>query len=361
MSLKKSDFYMEVQLPDPYFSIKLVNYIKEGDGFHIIVTGEWKRKLKNCGYATVNGQIYSISEEKIDALIPSFEKKYGTNHLELHNMYSGTAYNLERTDRHRRNRYEILEVEFDEVSENYENTVKSNPIEAYMRKITSDILSKMVHDGMNILEIGCGTLIEASAIKSNVYLTCAEISDEMIRRAQEKSKLIKQVNLETLKVSTGYLKTEKKYDVIFTTFGYLDLEETETIEATLKENLKTDGIFIGAYWNRFGLMDIVISALLGRYKYVKQKIAGMVLPDLSRFTTATMPKGPFVFSGLEGFSEIKRFGLCTIIPPYNFNKVAKKLAKKRLLFAIDKVVSSLPIIKNFGDYVVVVLKRENVS
>ncbi len=361
MSLKNSDFYMEVQLPDPYLSVELVNYIQEGDGFHIIVTGEWKRKLENCGYATVNGQIYSISEEKIDVLIPAFEKKYGTSHLEVHNMRSGTAYNLRRTDQARKTRYEILEAEFDQLSENYEKSVKSNPIEVYMRKITSDILSQIVHDGMNILEIGCGTLIEASAIRSNVYLTCAEISNEMISRAQEKSKQLKQVELETLKVSRGYFKTEKKYDVIFTTFGYLDLEVTETIEATLKENLKMDGIFIGAYWNRFGLMDILVSTLLGRYKYVKQKIAGMVLPDLSRFTTATTPKGPFAFSNMEGFSEIKRLGLCTIIPPYNFNKVAKRLVNKRLLFAIDKLVSSLPIIKNFGDYVVVVLKREDVS
>ncbi|MCL4451965.1 MAG: class I SAM-dependent methyltransferase [Candidatus Thermoplasmatota archaeon] len=361
MFFKNSEFYLEVELPDPYLSVYLVNYIQEGNGYHIIVSGHWKRKLKNCGYAKVNGQIYSAHEEKIDVLIPAFEKKYGNGHLEFHNMHSGTAYILEPNDQSIRTRYEILEAEFDDISENYENFVKRNPVEVYMRETTSNVLSQIVHDGVSILEIGCGTLIETSAIRANVYLTCAEISNEMIHLVQEKSNLIKQVNLETLKVSSGYLKTDKKYDIIFTTFGYLDLEDAETIETTLKENLKTGGIFIGAYWNRFGLMDIIMSTLLGRYKYVKQKIAGTVLPDLSRFTTATLPKSPLAFSSMEGFSEIKRLGLCTIIPPYNFNKIAKRLGRKGLLFAIDKAVSSLPIIKNFGDYIIVVLKRKNVS
>jgi|YelNatPaOPRAMG01_1025707.scaffolds.fasta_scaffold00161_2 SAM-dependent methyltransferase len=359
MSSKNRESYLKVQLSDPYFSTHLVNYVQEGEGFHIIVTGEWKRKLKNCGYATVNDIIYSIYEERIDDVLPAFKNKYGTSHLEFHNMHSGTAYNLKRSDRARRTRYEILEAEFDEISENYESSIKSNPVAVYMRARTSNILTQTVREGMNILEIGCGTLIEASAIRSNVYLTCAEISNEMILRAKEKSKKVEQVNLETLKTSTGFVKTGKKYDIIFTTFGYLDLEEIETIEITLKENLKAGGIFIGAYWNRLGLMDMFLSLILGRYKYVKQKIAGMVLPDLSRFTTATIPKGPFAFSNMKGFSEIKRIGLCTIIPPYNFSKVAKRLATKHLLFAIDKLVSSMPLLKNFGDYIIVVLKREN--
>ncbi len=361
MFSEKVEYNLEVKLPDPYLSTYLVNYIQEGDKFHIIITGEWKRKLKNCSFAYVHGDTYSASEESVDSLLDSFRRKYGSSHLEQHGLYSGTGFLLEKTDIPIRNRYEILGNEFDDVSKNYESSVKGNPVEVYMRGRTSMLLSHFARDGMNILEIGCGTLIEASAIRSKVSLTCAELSDEMISRAKENSKSLSEIGVEMLKVSSGFIRTGKKYDIIFTTFGYLDLEKIETVEATLRENLKDGGIFIGAYWNRLGFLDLLISMLLGRSEYLKQKNKGNVLPDFSRFTTATRPKNPYVFSKIRGFTVIKRIGVCTLIPPYNFNRVAKRLSNKKVFFALDLLVSSIPIIKNFADYIIVVLRRENES
>ena len=361
MSSEKGEYNLEVQLPDPYLSTFLVNYILEGDRFHIIITGEWKRKLKNCSFAYIHGNTYSASEESVGPLIESFKRKYGAGHLERHNLSSGTAFLLEKSDEPVRSRYKILENEFDEVSKDYESSVKGNPVEVYMRIRTSMLLSHFARDGMKILEIGCGTLMEAAAIGTKVFLTCAELSDEMIRRARENSKLLSNIDVEMLKVSTGFVSTGKKYDIVFTTFGYLDLEKIETVEATLRENLKEGGVFIGAYWNRFGFMDIMISLLLGRFEYIKQKNKGNVLPDFSRFTTATRPKNPLVFSNIRGFKVIKRVGICTIIPPYNFKRVAKRLSNRKMLFRLDKLASSIPFIKNFADYIIVVLRRENES
>ena len=359
MSSENNEIVLEVELPDPYISTYSVNYIKEGARFHIIITGEWMRKLKNCSLVHIQGNTYSAKEEPLEPLIEAFKKKYGSSHLDFHDMLSGTAFLLEKTDKPIRNRYEILEREFDEVSKNYESSIKGNPVEVYMRDRTSLILSRFAKDGMNVLEIGCGTLMEAAAIRSMVHLTCAELSNEMIVKAQENSKSIHNIEFETLKVSTGIVKTDKKYDILFTTFGYLDLENIETIENTLRENLRPGGIFIGAFWNRFGFLDILISLLLGRGKYVKQKIRGNVLPDFSRFTTATIPKGPNELFKMKGFSKVKKVGVCTVIPPYNFSSIAKRLINKKVLFRMDTLASSLPFIKNFADYIIVVLRREN--
>ena len=361
MFLENDEMNLEIELPEPYLSTYLVNYIKEDPRFYVIVTGEWGRKVKNCSFVYIHGEVYSAREENLDPLVELFRRKYGQEHIDRHSMSSGTGFVLEKIDKPSKNRYEILESEFDEVSKNYESTVRGNPVEVYMRDRTSNLLSSFAKDDMSILEIGCGTFMEAAAIRSRVRITCAELSNEMIVKARENCRSLDNIEVEMLKVSSGFVKTEKKYDIVFTTFGYLDLEKIETIEATLKENLKTGGIFIGAYWNRLGLLDLLISILLGRIKYVKQKIRGMVQPDFSRFTTATIPKNPMRFSKIQGFSLIKKLGVCTIIPPYNFIRVAKRLENNKALFGMDKLVSSIPLIKNFGDYIIVVLRRENGS
>ena len=67
----------------------------------------------------------------MDPLLDSFRRKYGKSHLEQHDLYYGTAFFLEKTDKPIRNRYEILENEFDDVSKNYESSVKGiNQIKA---------------------------------------------------------------------------------------------------------------------------------------------------------------------------------------------------------------------------------------
>ncbi|MHB8561340.1 MAG: class I SAM-dependent methyltransferase [Thermoplasmataceae archaeon] len=359
MFSRKSECFLELKLPEPYLSTYRANYVEEGDRFFIIVTGKWGGKLRNCGYAFVHGKVYIAKEEMIDAVINRFREKYGSVHLNSHQMDAGTGFILERSDHVQRSRYDILGIEFDQVSKDYDASIRSNPVEIYMRSRTSEVLSLLARDGMSILEIGCGTLVESSTIKSKVSLTCAEISNQMLSIAGERSRSIENIRLELLKVSSGNIRTDQKFDIIFTTYGYLDLEDMNTIEATLKENLKIGGLFIGAYWNRFGIIDIFLSILLGRFKYVREKLRGLVLPDFSRFSTATRPKKPLDFSRLSGFSDVQRKGVCTVIPPYNFLRLVRHLANKRMPFDLDRATSSLPIIKNFADYIIVVLRREH--
>ncbi|MCL4341977.1 MAG: class I SAM-dependent methyltransferase [Candidatus Thermoplasmatota archaeon] len=355
----KSESFLELKLPEPYLSTYRANYVEEGDRFFIIVTGKWCGKLRNCGYALVRGEVYTAKEEMTGAVINRFREKYGTEHLNFHHMDTGTGFILERSDNVQRSRYDILGMEFDQASKDYDTSISSNPVEIYMRSRTSEVLSLLARDGMSILEIGCGTLIESSAIKSNISLTCAEISNQMLNIAAERSKTIENIKLELVKVSSGVIRTDKKYDIIFTTYGYLDLEDLKTIETTLNENLKVGGMFIGAYWNRFGIFDIFLSLMLGRFEYVREKLKGLVLPECSRFSTATRPKKPLDFSRLSGFSIVQRRGVCTVIPPYNFLRIVKHFANKRIPFALDRATSSLPIIKNFADYIMVVLRREH--
>lgn len=357
MFSKESDHSLEVRLPDPYFSLYRVNFVQDGEKFHIIVTGEWARKLSNCGYAFIQGVAYSAEEEELRRVLPLFRNKYGERHVALHGMDGGSAFSLERDPGKKKTRYEILEEEFDHASSSYEEKVRGNPVESYMRQRTTEILAGMARNGMEILEIGCGTMIESSSIRSNVKLTCAELSRAMIRKAVEHSSDRENIDLKVVKVNGGHINTGVKYDIIFTTYGYMDLEDLDTVTTTIGDNLKSGGIFIGAYWNRLGLLDMIFSFILGRFRYLKEKLDGFVLPEFSRFTTATRPKMPLAFGRIGGFHVIGRYGICTVIPPYNFSRIALKLGKNAL-FTIDRILGSLPPFKYFSDYVLIILRRD---
>ena len=353
-----NDQYLVLKLPDPYLSSLKANYIVKDQLIYLISTGDWGRKALNTGCAIIGEQLYSVSEVPISEIIKSFEEKYGKDHAERHKLKDGTGLCLKKTESCRHSRYEILEREFDHVASFYEDRIRSSTVQRYMRERTGQVLRKYIVRGTDVLEIGSGVLLETWDLQEEVNLTCAELSSRMIELSREKYLYRNMIPPEFIKTGSGVLETGKKFDLIFSSFGYIDLEDIRTIEETLNNNLRNGGVLILSYWNKIGLLDGFISALCGRTGYLKEKLRGEVSTEKSRFSTVSRPKKPGSFRNMMGFREIQREGICILIPPYNFSASEKISSSFPGILRLDSMLGKIPLIRDFSDYIISVMVKE---
>ena len=360
MYLKRDDFAISICLPEPYNTCHEVNFVMVDDRVTIIPTGDLKRKILNCGFLEIDGKEYSTTVRNLDLLAGHFRAKYGDAHFEKYFGSERDALILETDTTNRKGIYRILENEFDQAASEYDLRITTNPVERYMRFRTSEILRHYCKPGSSILDIGCGTLRELAGLPEDVTITCAELSDSMILEARRASyELGIQQRVDYLKVSSGIVETGRKYDIVFSSFGYIDLENMENIATSVTGNLKESGIFIGCFWNRLGVLDLLLSLLKGKFAYLKQKTDGKVYPDHSRFSTVTFPKNAFAMREIQGMVEIDKLGICLVLPPYHMTRALKLLDRMPKLYTFDRFISRLPLIKNFSDYIIVVMRMSS--
>ncbi|MGC8505371.1 MAG: class I SAM-dependent methyltransferase [Thermoplasmata archaeon] len=360
MYLKRDDFAISICLPEPYKTCHEVNFVKIDDRVAIIPTGDLKRRILNCGFLEIGGREYSAKVQSLNLVAGDFRAKYGDVHFEKYFGGETDALMLETDTTKRKSIYRILESEFDQAAADYDIRITTNPVERYMRSRTSEILRRYCKPGSSILDIGCGTLRELSGLQEDVTVTCAELSDSMILEAKRASnELGIQKRVEYLKVSSGIVETHRKYDIVFSSFGYIDLENMGNIAASVTHNLKESGVFIGCFWNRHGMLDLMLSLLKGKFAYIRQKTDGKVYPDHSRFSTVTFPKNASAMREIRGLKEIEKLGICLVVPPYHMTRALRLLDHMPGLYALDRFMSRLPLIKNFSDYMIVVMRMSS--
>jgi hypothetical protein len=362
MYSRKSDYTINICLPGPYSTCHEVNFIELGKDICFIPISDLKRKVLNCGYLEIGNNEFPVSVQPIESVADGFIAKYGKSHFERYFRNETEAIILGNSTPDKIGFYRILENEFDQAASDYDLRITTNPIEKYMRLRTSEILKHYCKPGYAILNIGCGTLREIEGLPENVTVTCAELSNSMIARAKKMSAVIGiQDRIDYLKTFSGVVQTGREYDIVFSSFGYLDIENIDNIAASINGNLKDSGLFIGCFWNKHGILDLLFSLLKGKFEYIRQKSNGKVFPDQSRFSTITLPKNASALRKIQGLVEIGRIGLCTLIPPYNMKRAVKLLNNLPGLFSLDSAISGLPLIRNFSDYTIIIMRKSSQS
>jgi len=360
MYSRKSDYTIDICLPEPYGTCHEVNFIELGKNICFIPVSDLKRKVLNCGYLEIGNKEFPVRVQPVESVADDFIAKYGKSHFERYFRDETEAIILENGTPEKIGFYEILENEFNQAAPDYDLRITTNPVEKYMRLRTSEILKHYCKPGYAILDIGCGTLRELDGLPENVTVTCAELSNSMIARARKMSAVIGiQDRIDYLKTSSGVVQTDREYDLVFSSFGYLDIENIDNIAASIAENLKDSGLFIGCFWNKHGIIDSLFSLLKGKFEYIRQKSSGKVIPDQSRFSTITLPKNASDLMKIQGLVEIERIGVCTLLPPYNMKRAVKLLSKMPGLFSLDRAISRLPFIRNFSDYIVIIMRKSS--
>jgi SAM-dependent methyltransferase len=356
LSSKRSDDYsLRIRISGPFQREVRVNFIRDGLKTIIIPTGRWIKELEIFPYVILDSTHMKASFERTERYRDAFVDKYGKEHFERYFLGYDKVAVLEPSSEETADDLEVLGTVFDIDVDQYLATVDSNWVQRYMREMTLKVLNSFVEDGNKILDLGCGPKSEVLEIAKKVRVTEADISNSTLK----KSISIHQDNLES--VDWLLLRDAQDihglYDVVFSSYGYLNIAKPSKLVGILNDNLKLGGYFIGSYMNRYGLLDILLSLFKGRIEYIRERMGGTLTVNHSRFNTLSYPRKPSFLGKLNGLDNLYKKGVCNIIPPYNYHRLTDPITKTSSLRRIDELVGTLPLLYAGADYIIFVFQK----
>ncbi|MEM0133797.1 MAG: methyltransferase domain-containing protein [Thermoplasmatales archaeon] len=339
----------ELTIGGPFQRIVKVNFVRRDNKVIVLPTGQWLEDLKIYPYATLGGSHMKASFDVVGNYKESFIEKYGIEHFNRYFKDLNVAVILECCNDEPAYDNEVLGLIFDRVVDQYYDEINSNWIQRHMRERTTEMLEILTREGDKILDLGCGPDSEVLGIKKRVEITELDVS----QAALKKSKEIHQ--LDGNKIEWVLMKGDKKvpgnYDIIFSSYGYLNVEDPRNIAEFLDTNLREGGYFIGSFMNRYGLLDLLLSLLQNRRNYVRERVTGRLTVNDSRYNSLSYPRKPTCFNRLKGMKSRYMGGVCTIIPPYNYKRLVNLGSKIGFLPFLDKLVGRMPLLWAGSDYV----------
>lgn len=304
----------------------------------------------------IEEQYFSKEIVDVEIVKAAFIEKYGNKHVLHHFQSAALAIALRPLKYGPFCENEIQNI-FDSISSSYAEEVTKNPVQNYMRQRTSSVLMKYVRSGDSVLDLGSGPMLETLEVPFDIELTAADISGGMLYEAEKRARNRGRFNVAYVKTDMHLAGNFSQYDIIFTTFGLLELLSPKTIAEFASKHLKGRRILILSFWNKFGLMDNILSVATGRgLKYFKQKLTGKVYPGRSRFPVEVLSASMSEISKALPADPVEKEGICLVVPPYCYTNLIGKFRFDGLLTAVDSAASKLPGAWLLCDYVVAVFR-----
>ena len=354
-SKKSSDFSIRLTIGGPYQRELELNYVTKDEKIIVIPTGEWIEELKIFPYARVNSVNLRASLVGIDDYVGLFVDKYGQEHF--HRYFSGCAEVVlfEPVQGEPKYDSDILGAVFDSITDKYFEELNSNWVQKYMREQTVRVLERYARDGSTILDLGCGPDSEVLRIHKKIYTTEVDVSEAALKKSREiHEKDGKDIRWILQRNNSEFLGN---YDIVFSSYGYLNIETLPSVAHLLDTNLKVGGLFIGSFMNRYGLFDLLLSLFQGRGKYIGERISGRLTVNDSRYNTISFPRAPGYFDELKGMKHRYRRGVCTILPSYNYKRLIVLAERSGFMGLLDELIGSFPLIWAISDYVIFVYEK----
>ncbi len=336
-----------VLTPSPFRRRIQLNFVSREGRYYVIPTGSWLEETGRSKLITdMDGNSYSLVETPIEEVSDLFIAKYGHDHFKRHFGESRTAYFLgEPAGRH--DTSYLIEEYFDSIADSYADSVISDPIQSHMRDVAGSFLKKNLVKGGSLLDLGCGPMLETSGLKNTVRLEGADISSKMLEAA---SRRLQDSGVELRKTDMSLEGSFGQYDVIFSSFGLTELVRPEILRGFLDAHLKSGGKFVFALWNRFGAVDLALSALKGRTGYISERIRGKVHPGTSRFALYVEAVRPGQIIPPDRYRIVEKKGLCLLTPPYNYTFFSRQKLLLELAGKFDSIFSKSALFAPMADY-----------
>lgn len=352
---KNRDFSAELVISGPFQRVVKVNFVVKDKKTVVMPTGRWINDLEIYPYATIDGVKVKGSFEPADDYKELFKNKYGSEHFIRYFRDVERVVVLEPFNGDPSYNNEVLGLIFDHVVEQYFEEINSNWIQKYMRKRTVEILQKYAKDGDKILDLGCGPASEVLEIGKHVVVTEVDVSKDALRKSQEVHNGIRNTT-EWVLIGEN-CEISGNFDIIFSSYGYLNLENINRVADLLDKNLKDGGYFIGTFMNRYGFLDILLSLVQNRRNYIRERLGGRLTVNDSRYNSLSFPMTPTIFEKLNGMKKKHLRGVCAIIPPYNYGRLVNFGNKIRFLPFLDRILGETPVLWAGSDYILFVYQK----
>ncbi|KAA3598399.1 MAG: class I SAM-dependent methyltransferase [Calditrichaeota bacterium] len=153
--------------------------------------------------------------------------------------------------------------EFDSWAENYDDDFGQNPIGQLLREKVQAELLKYFPSGSKILEIGCGTGIDAIFLAQKGFsVTCSDPSEEMLKIVKSKSDKLKIQTINSQADKLNKVLTNEDFDGAFSNFGALNCKiDLKKLSEILSKTLKAESYFVAVVMGNFCIWEILFYSL----------------------------------------------------------------------------------------------------
>ncbi len=256
---------------------------------------------------------------------------------------------------------------------------RPSPIVQYKRERVRALLEKYLAKNSRVLELNAGTGEDAIWLAKQGHTVLAtDASLGMI--AQQKTKIAAEnlgAKIDSRALSFLDLETLKgeKFDAIFSNFGGLNCtDKLQKVLRDLPDLLHPGGIVCltimppNCFWEWLWIFTGKFKKAFRRYKK-----GGTLAHIEGEYFTTFYYKPSFVKNHLPNFTHLKTEALCLAVPPEHHKKIIspstptlKSVAGQRgdfnwRLFRFlkwkENAIKSWPVLRNWGDYFVIVLQK----
>jgi ubiquinone/menaquinone biosynthesis C-methylase UbiE len=255
---------------------------------------------------------------------------------------------------------------FDKIADEYDVKDNANEILQWMRTVVQKIYLKHFKADDKILELNCGTGVDAVLLAQNgMNVTATDISPKMVNNAKNRVKSEHLENkIDAFALSFDEISSIEKtrFDGVVSNFGGLNcINDFEKLSSDLYNKLKPGGKFIAVVMNKFCPWEIFYYMLKLDFKNAFRRFnKNGTDAELNgnKVKTFYFFPGEFGNKFKKHFSIEKIYALAYYTPPpyligiYNRFKPVVKLFMK-----LDEIIKCIFPFSRMGDHFIIVLKK----
>ena len=265
------------------------------------------------------------------------------------------------------NETQLLDTQraFDSVAADYDGPRGNNELIQRMRLALWDTVLNVVPAGSNLLDLGCGTGIDALEFARCGYqVTATDWSPAMVGRTRVRAAI---AGLES-HVTVAHLgvqqldRLDDEFDGIYSNFGPLNCApDLHAVAAECSRLLRPGGKLVFSVIGRICPWEWGHYALRGRFKRAAVRATrgatAVGMNDHTIWTYYYLPR-EFYRAFAEHFSlESYRALSLFMPPPYLVNYYRRRRDWCERLGRLDDRLGGMPVLRNMGDHFLIVMRR----
>ncbi len=273
--------------------------------------------------------------------------------------------------------YEHVARGYDRIATTYDAVEAQNAVGRRLRRRMTEALASAFHAGDRVLEIGCGTGIEAIGLaERGIDVVATDVSSEMVERVAAKAKArgLRNVTDRALAArDLDHIAEEfgpASFDGAFSHGGVLNMEpDLDRAAAALARLVRPRGHLLCTVVNQTSLFEIVVYPLALRPRKAFRRLGNEVpipitrLEAYRRYVVPTRFYSPRAFARVFAPSFVVRHlrGLEILLPPWNLSEYVDRLEPlARVAETLEDWVGSRPPFNAWGCIFLADLERVGV-
>jgi SAM-dependent methyltransferase len=264
----------------------------------------------------------------------------------------------------------IREAAFDAVAETYDRDFVESLIGRAQREVVWTALDRLFRPGQRILEINCGTGVDAVRLAGRgVNVVACDVSPRMIevgRRRALAARSAASVEFRVLATEEiARVRDEAPFDGVLSNFAGLNcVRNWPAVARDLATLLRPQGVAVFCIFGRFCLWEVCWYLCRGRFGKAFRRLR----PDGSVAQIGEDKEVRVYYPSVEAlrrsfaadFRPVERRGVGVCVPPSYVEPLAQRFPTiLRALAALDWHFSGLPVLRRLGDHTLVVLERDD--